>query len=251
MLYNTLVPEWLKKTINPDPPPGMPAVPGKMPEDRSPLTGGVIQDVLPWLGGPEMKGAVAGASKVGGMLAHDPRLAALFLHLKNKVEFGPWVNHEFDIFHDSGKRVGNALITYGPDKDVHVDMIRGEIGAVKSPFDRNSYAYQSNRMSHGLGTKEIRSLLTAVKQQFPNAETVSGFRISGARSKGRTEAGGEAKIRIRPKNVGQQEFAKEAAEPQNGPSQNDVDRLFQENHERWLNQQEQMRIYRERTGGRG
>lgn len=49
---------------------------------------------------------------------------------------------------------------------------------------------------HDLGTSEIRSLLGILKDRFPNAEFMSGFRVSGARYE--TGRIGDARMRIRP-----------------------------------------------------
>jgi len=53
------------------------------------------------------------------------------------------------------------------------------------------------------GTNEIKSLLNQVKEEFPKAEFITGFRVSGARLK--TGMGsGNAKMRIRPKSTNDQ-----------------------------------------------
>lgn len=69
VLYNNLVPDWLKQTVNPPAPPVMPATPGKMPEDRNPLVGAIpdAASAAQWLV-PEAKAAGA-ATMMKGIFA--------------------------------------------------------------------------------------------------------------------------------------------------------------------------------------
>lgn len=102
VLYNTLVPEWLKQTINRPPPPGMPQTPGKMPEDRDPTMG-----AIPWgadiasnfVGGGEGS-ALKGAALLKGMImgpmargANLPKLAQAKAMLETG-KFSPEAIHD-------------------------------------------------------------------------------------------------------------------------------------------------------------
>jgi hypothetical protein len=98
----------------------------------------------------------------------------------------------FDDFHirdDRGEHVGEVTINSKDPKNLWVEWI-GAHGAY--PFN-------------ALGPKEIRSLLDSVRTRYPEAETISGFRASGARWLGKpsssvpeaSAAGYEPVIRLR------------------------------------------------------
>lgn len=60
-----------------------------------------------------------------------------------------------------------------------------------------------NISPNSLGKRAMRDLIEALKEQYPNAETIKGFRVSGARSAvGQT---GDAEMRIRPPKQSTQE----------------------------------------------
>jgi hypothetical protein len=85
----------------------------------------------------------------------------------------------FDIVNELGKRVGWTAITPRPvQKNLYVNEIQG----AKGPLS--------------FGTADTRSLIDALKQEFPWAESVSGYRTSGARAKANNRS--QARMQIRP-----------------------------------------------------
>lgn len=110
----------------------------------------------------------------------DPSsLAALYLKARGRPQtFDNLTSNQFEMVNDLGKSVGNMRTVYNPvNKDVHIE---GIYSSLDSPLERG-LATESNYGSHSLGAKDIRSLLTGIRKEFPEAETISGYRVSGAR----------------------------------------------------------------------
>lgn len=72
-------------------------------------------------------------------------------------------------------------------KELYVDII----GRV----NKDGFVMFSNSAKHTFGTKEIKALVQQLKDEFPKAEVITGFRVSGARVHG--SAAGEAKAEMR------------------------------------------------------
>lgn len=82
--------------------------------------------------------------------------------------------HDFEIVDQDGQAVGSVNISTQKDgKTLYVDMIQA--GADKRRYDPNF-----------LGPALIRDLLRQLKAEFPEAETITGHRVSGAREKAGT-----------------------------------------------------------------
>ncbi len=80
--------------------------------------------------------------------------------------------HDFHILDDQGQRVGSLnLSEQRGGKQLYVDMIQGG--------PPGSKLYNPNSMGPAL----MRDLLRQIKEAFPNAETITGHRVSGAREK--------------------------------------------------------------------
>lgn len=86
-------------------------------------------------------------------------------------KFGPAQGfHDFDLHDETGKRIGMLnLSEQKGGKQLYIDMIQA--GSEQSKF------YQPNY----LGPSAIRDIKRQLKQFFPNAETITGHRVSGAR----------------------------------------------------------------------
>lgn len=79
---------------------------------------------------------------------------------------------------DTAKPVGTAILEYRPTaKEVYVSYMQG---GGPSPVGGKAAAF--NDWAHSLGTKELRSLLRSTAETFPQAEKITGDRISGAKA---------------------------------------------------------------------
>lgn len=109
-------------------------------------------------------GLSAPTALAGGVT--DPMLAALYLR---KMQGRPYHSPNTASYHlldDTGSKVGTLGTTYDPKiKDVYVEGIYSD----------------ANKPAHSLGLKDIRSLMMALRGEHPDASTVSGLRVSGAR----------------------------------------------------------------------
>lgn len=175
ILYNTLIPNYLKyQQPSPMPPPGTP--PGKIgPPSGNPSLGEMVAKGLPDIASfaaPEAKLGATALSKL------EPSLAAMFLVKR------PGMRFFHDIYDDTGKKVGGAQLNYLPERNNTV-------------WINSIYSDKPGKSTGSFGLSDTRSLLEALKNRFPDAETVSGRRVSGAR-KGTSKEGEEVSIRIRP-----------------------------------------------------
>lgn len=74
--------------------------------------------------------------------------------------------HDFDLLDGEGKRVGDIQLTYDEAKqDLHVEYVRHDEGP------------------GAFGPRAVRDLARQLKAEFPEAKTISGIRVSGAREK--------------------------------------------------------------------
>jgi hypothetical protein len=69
----------------------------------------------------------------------------------------------------SGKKVGLAVFSGMESNKLNVEWIQGD--PTGGPTGRPG----------SLGFKEIRELITSIKEQYPNAKVISGERVTGAR----------------------------------------------------------------------
>src|SRR5713226_9096925 len=96
---------------------------------------------------------------------------------RGSADFGPNQGfHDIDMLDESGKSIGTINISVQKGgKQLYIDNIQA--GSTQSKF------YQPNF----LGPSLIRDVKTQLKTMFPNAETISGHRATGARYKGRSD----------------------------------------------------------------
>lgn len=108
------------------------------------------------------------------------KLAALFLVPKKAWAPPPGLGagenpfRNFAITNEHGKEIAPLNINYNKNKGhIYVEWIGG---GKLNPND--------------LGPTEIRSLFSALKKEFPDAKTIGGFRVSGARTHGQEDSSG-------------------------------------------------------------
>jgi len=83
--------------------------------------------------------------------------------------------HDFDLLDETGKKIGFMNLSEAKDgKQIYVEMIQA--GATAKMYDPNF-----------LGPGIIRDLKRQIKAEFPQAETITGHRVSGAREKAGVE----------------------------------------------------------------
>jgi uncharacterized protein YeaO (DUF488 family) len=78
--------------------------------------------------------------------------------------------HDFELRDQSNNTIGRLNIWTVDGKTIHIDGVETNSGA------------------HSLGPSTVRALFRQIKEQFPEAETVTGQRISGARAQAGIEA---------------------------------------------------------------
>lgn len=104
------------------------------------------------------------------------------MSLKRTANFSIYsTNHTFNFYHEPTDTLGKLSISERNDgKQLYVHGI----------------GLADNITPNSLGKPAMRALIRALKTEFPAAETIKGFRVSGAREQaGKT---GDAEIRIRP-----------------------------------------------------
>jgi len=83
--------------------------------------------------------------------------------------------HDFDLLDETGKKIGYMNLSEAKGgKQIYVEMIQA--GKTDKMYDPNF-----------LGPAIIRDLRRQIKAEFPNAETITGHRVSGAREKAGVE----------------------------------------------------------------
>lgn len=82
---------------------------------------------------------------------------------------------------DTGQRVGVIDATYNEHKkSIDINMIQSE--KPREQERPGSLGFAIHPDAHTLGPRDIRSLLPQAKEMFPEAESVRGFRVTGARN---------------------------------------------------------------------
>jgi len=98
-------------------------------------------------------------------------------------------NHSFNVNDLEGKPATTLNISERRGgKELHVEWIGMDLTG-RGPMIRSN--------PNQLGHKAMKDVLRALKEEFPNAETIQGYRVSGARSN-TGKGAAEAVIRIRP-----------------------------------------------------
>jgi len=97
-------------------------------------------------------------------------------------EFGNPNTHFFHIVSPKGKRVGELQgYTQYYDKNFHINKISSSLPGVEHPDIEGT--------PRTFGTGNMRSIIKALQDRFPDLETISGWRATGAREKAAKEAG--------------------------------------------------------------
>lgn len=134
------------------------------------VEGGVQQPLRDNIGNIDVKGWKEIGKKNDIALLKDPTAT-------NKTSYG--------FKTDEGKTGTISLSELESGKLLYVHGMYGENGSWKGDF----------------GTKNIRSLIPLLKDEFPNAERIRGFRVSGARRES-GQGAADAEMRIRPSKQG-------------------------------------------------
>lgn len=121
--------------------------------------------------------AIRDSASLRPMFQLDERTIAL----KRTLAQGEF--HEFDLVSETGSKVAELMLSLSEDgKTLSIDNIYGMKG----------YGPQS------LGPSLMRSLLEQIKAEFPTAEKLAGFRVTGAREKaGSVDATGMRELPLR------------------------------------------------------
>lgn len=123
---------------------------------------------------------IRGAAGLEPMLSVGDRKVLLQLKQGKELPGGPAKSlgefHDVDILDETGKAIGTINISMQKGgRELYIDMIQA--GTKESRF------YQPNF----LGPALVRDIKRQLKQMFPNAETITGHRVSGARERAGVE----------------------------------------------------------------
>jgi len=147
---------------------------------------------------PYAQGAIDAASFMGpGEAAKVGSLAALHLMPQIPKWLGKTGEHRalYDVANDAGKKVMELNTAYSPNARQLTVHWAGAPGAAEAATDVpwTSFAHQAG------GTSEVRSLVKALMKEYPEMETITGNRASGARfgPAKRSDAEAETVMRVR------------------------------------------------------
>jgi hypothetical protein len=85
----------------------------------------------------------------------------------------------YDLMNEQGKKVGSMSATWQPHRgEVYVSGMQSDLPGTVDP---GSAAAQANTNAHSLGAANIRSIVEALKNEFPKAKAITAARSSGAR----------------------------------------------------------------------
>jgi hypothetical protein len=123
-----------------------------------------------------MAGGGAPAARV---LGEEGSVAALGLLPKVKDTFGNITTAEYKALDEAGKHVLDLNTSYNAkNKSLYVDWA----GLPQSPeTDKLGLDQYIKQSANAVGPKEIRSIIGALKQEYPDMQSITGIRISGAR----------------------------------------------------------------------
>lgn len=100
-----------------------------------------------------------------------------------------WSHHGVQTYKFSSEGSTGVIGITEHGKDLYVNWI----GRPRSAYDETVTGKPVEPWS--VGTKAVRSLLRNIKEEFPNAETISGFRVSGVRGHQSSPARATMKLR--------------------------------------------------------
>ena len=117
----------------------------------------VLEDVVDWI---PPKFAHEAVRDVAGLAKKEQQFE--LRHVEEAIGPSGEAIHKFEIVSPDGKSAAELFITpEGNGRNLFVDDIAG--------------------VPHSIGPRALRNLLQQLKQHFPNAEILSGYRVSGAR----------------------------------------------------------------------
>lgn len=156
-----------------------PNVAGKIPE---------VDPLANWQ--PYAQGAIDVASMFGPeVAAKGLGVAALHLMPMLKEPLGGLTTAEYKILNDAGEHVLDLNTSFNPkNKSLYIDWV-GTPGNEQT--DLMPLEQRLKQAANTIGPSEIRSLIGALKTEYPEMKTITGLRISGAR-KAAEEAAGQA-----------------------------------------------------------
>jgi len=122
----------------------------------------------------------------GGLLSHPeylmPLLGALKLRARFRTGIKDRLGNEFQAFavqNEKGNGVGEMHVDYMPDeKRIHVNNIQSYLG---SPSFVQGRGARNNENAWSLGPADMQSVIKELMDYYPEAKTISGHRVSGAR----------------------------------------------------------------------
>ncbi len=131
--------------------------------------------------------AASAPMAMAGSLSTDPMLAALYLQ-RRKMSDNVFGESRYNLRNENAEKVGRMNSTYDPRmKDIYVEGIYSN---KPSPFKGDptkEAALDANGASFSFGPRDIRSWLMGLRLEHPEAQTISGHRVSGARVMGKSE----------------------------------------------------------------
>ncbi len=141
-------------------------------------------------------GNVLNNPDVNTALSFSPALGVLKLTPRFNLPGG---TRGYQLRNDVGDNVGHLTASWEPHRrNIYVADVSSTL---PSPYPHGSIPAQANYASGSLGFSDLRSLVEALKQEFPRAETISGLRASGSRygpaGTARGTEGAPTSIRIR------------------------------------------------------
>jgi hypothetical protein len=146
-----------------------------------------------WEGDPSYNPApvlsMAGAANLPAPGPGGPALGTLFLKKKTGGGYPPageYGYHKYRIYNEEGKNLHPLDVHYQP----RSARFRDQPNMLDVSWIGGDYFNDPNK----LGLSNTRSLLMALKGDFPEAQTIAGYRVSGAR--GRPGGAADTKMRM-------------------------------------------------------
>lgn len=145
----------------------------QMPITKPADAGSAGGDLWPWLAAP----AIGGAAKVAGTALAKSLPAILKMVPRPGTTFNTTT---YDLLNEGAGKVGKMKLRYDPEtKDLYVHDIASRLPA---KYDKESVPGIANDASWTLGPENLNSIREQTLKLYPEAQTVSGRRISGVRA---------------------------------------------------------------------
>jgi hypothetical protein len=124
----------------------------------------------------------AGAARRPRDVTEEPAAGKIANLVQTRQYAGPYgEHHHFDIRSPDGAKLGFVNMT-------------SEMGGQKVYIDNIQAGPGEGGVPHSLGMAAVRGIVADIKRMFPNAKSISGFRVSGARRQ--AGATGDAEIEL-------------------------------------------------------